>query len=259
MKKLIFFLIFTLSFAKYENLITNLIGEQKYKEYRGLIQTLIKEQNASNISDVVTLLKENGLIELFFNKPKLIHPKFIFLNNNPIFNTKTLYNTLNNLGFYYFYPYKILKNGNYTITLELQSTHHIDPVNLINELKNYGCEIKNIKRINDNYEYFIDCQKEYIPAPALVEKTKAYLNVKGEYWFDTNNMKKAVITTSKYDRWHPYIVFYDKNLNIINIIAEKNVKKSVKIDIPKECKYIKIRDNYTKENIKRGIFIKGIK
>ncbi len=259
MKKLIFFLIFTLSFAKYENLITNLIGEQKYKEYHGLIQTLIQEQNASNISDVVTLLKENGLIELFFDKPVLIHPKFVFTNNNPIFNTKTLYHSLNNLGYYYFYPYKISKNTKYSITLELQSTHHIDPVNLINEIKNYGCEIKNIKYLDNNYEYTIDCQKEYIPAPVITDKLKAYLNVRGEYWFDTNNTKTVIISASKYDKWHPYIVFYDKNLNIINLIAEKNIQKNIKIDIPNECKYIKIRDNYTKENIKRGIFIKGIK
>jgi hypothetical protein len=259
MKKLIFFLIITLSFAKFENTIINLIGEKKYNEYHGLIQTLIQDQNATDITDVITILKENGLIELFFDKPKIIHPKFIFINNNPIFNTKTLYNSLNNLGYYYFYPVKIQKDGNYSITLELQSTHHIDPVNLINEMKTSGCNIIDISYNNSDYEYKIDCKNEKINAPLIPDKLKAFLNVKGEYYFDTNGTKAAIISTSKYDNWHPYIVFYDKNLNIVNLIAKKNRQKSIKINIPQECKYIKIRDNYTKENIKRGIFIKGIK
>jgi len=259
MKKIIFFLIVTLSFAKFDNLIINLIGKEKYNEYHGLIQTVINDQNVSTIQEVVTILKENGLIELFFKKPKIIHPRFIFKNNNPIFNTLTLYKSLKNLGYYYFFPINIEKNGVYKITIEMQSTHHIDPVNFINEIQNYGCIVTEIKKINNNFEYFIDCQNEIINAPKISDKTKAYLNVQGEYWFNTNGFREALISSSKYDLWHPYIVFYDKNLNIINIIKKNNIQKKIKIIIPSICKYIKIRDNYAKENIKRGIFIKGIK
>ncbi|QCT94231.1 hypothetical protein FE773_03265 [Caminibacter mediatlanticus TB-2] len=259
MKKLvIFFLVLTFAFAKYENLIINLIGNKTYIQYKGLIQTLIKDNNVSSIEDVITILKENGLIELFFEKPKNIHPTFIFVNNNPIFNTKTLYNTLNNLGYYYFYPIKINKKNNiYKITLEMQSNHYIDPLNFIKEIKNYGCNVTNIKK-TQNYTYYIDCQNEYINAPLITQKTQNFLNIKGEYWFNTNNFKKALIKTSKYDNFHPYIAFYDKNLNLLNIITNNNLQRQIIINIPKQCLYIKIRDNFTKENIKRGIFIKGL-
>jgi len=68
-----------------------------------------------------------------------------------------------------------------------------------------------------------------------------------------------LITTSKLDNWYPYVVFFDKNLNILNIIAKENSQKTIYLDIPQECAYIKISDNYSKTNFKRGITIKGIK
>jgi len=260
MKKLIiFFFIITLSFAKYENLIINLIGKKTYTQYKGLIQTLIKEQNTSSIEDLITILKENGLLELFFKKPKNIHPTFIFKNNNPIFNTKTLFTALNNLGYFYFYPINIQKQNNiYKITIEMQSNHFIDPVNFIKEIKNHGCDVTNIKK-DKNFIYYIDCSNEKIDATLLTNKTQNLLNIKGEYFINTNRFKKMMIKTSKYDNFHPYIAFYDKNLNLLNIISNNNVQKNLSLKIPNNCSYIKIRDNFTKENIKRGIFIKGIK
>ncbi len=257
MKKLIFFLIITFSLASNANLVKNIVGQKIYNEYQGLIKTVIFDKNITSLPEIVTILKENGLIELFFNKPKLIHPSFIFLNNNPIFNTKTLYSTLKNLGYYYFYPSSVKKDGNYSITIEMLSKHHIDPVSFINEIQNFQCNVVGLKKEND-FKYIIDCKNEILNVPKVTNKLKAYLNIRGEYFFDINNFKKISISTSKYDRWYPYIAFYDKNLNIIGIIAKKNIEKKVILLIPPMCKYIKIRDNFTKENIKRGIFIKGI-
>jgi len=256
MKKLLFFLTITLSFAN-EALIKNIIGQKIYNEYQGLIKTVILDKNITSLSEIVTILKENGLIELFFNKPKLIHPTFIFINNNPVFNTKTLYSTLKNLGYYYFYPSSVKKDNNYSITIEMLSKHHIDPVNFINEIQTFGCKVINLKNDND-FKYTIDCKNEKLNAPKVTNKLKAYLNIRGEYFFDVNNFKKISISVSKYDRWYPYIAFYDKNLNIIGVVTKENIEKKVILLIPPMCKYIKIRDNFTKENIKRGIFIKGI-
>ncbi|WP_457560793.1 hypothetical protein [Caminibacter sp.] len=257
MKKIILSLIFISCVFAQVN-IKNIVGEKVYNQYKGLINTIEKENNTSNLTQIITVLKENGLIELFFNKPKIIHPKFVFINNNPEFNTMTLYNTLKNLGYYYFYPSEIKNDSNYSITIEMQSTHHIDPVSFINEINTYGCNVTNLIKENDNYKYIIDCSNEHLNAPAITDQTKAYLKVNGTYWFDTNGFKQILITTSKFDRWHPYIAVYDKNLNLIEVIALNNIQKSVKLNLTKDTKYIKIRDNFTKENIKRGIFIKGI-
>ena len=256
MKKIVFFLTATLLFAGIN--IKNIVGEETYNQYKGLIQTIEKEVNSTNLAQTVTILKENGLIELFFDKPKIIHPSFVFINNNPEFNTKTLYMTLKNLGYYYFFPSNIKKDSNYTITIEMQSTHHIDPVNFINQISAYGCSVINLENRGD-FIYTIDCKNEFLPSPKITDQTKAYLNVRGEYWFDTNGFKHVIVRTSKFDKWHPYIAFYDKNLNLINVFTSQNIQRSVKLNLTNDTKYIKIRDSFTRENIKRGIFIKGIK
>ncbi len=253
MKKILIFLFFTFAFS-YN--IKDIVGERIYNQYQGIIKTI--EKNApNNLAELITILKENGLIELFFDTPKTIHPTFIFTNKNPQFNTKILYLSLKNLGYYYFYPSFIKNNQNFNITIEMKSTHHIDPVNFINEISKYGCKVINIKNKED-FIYTIDCLNEILPVPKITHKTKSFLNVKGEYWFDTNNFKSILITTSKFDKWHPYISIYDKNLNPIFIYTSKNIQKKIKLNLTEDTKYIKIRDNFTKENIKRGIFIKGL-
>jgi hypothetical protein len=250
----------TLLFAATDNniIIQNIIGKQQYETYKGLLHTLINDKNAT-LNDIITVLKENGLINLFFNKPKLIHPSFIFTGNSPLFETKILYMTLQNLGYYYFYPYQITKDSKYKITLELTSKHHIDPQNFMNEIETFKCKVTSLKNVKGNFVYQINCSNAIMNVPKITDKLRSYLNAKGIYWFNVNGFKQVYITTSKFDNWYPYIAFYDKHLNVINIIKMSYHKRSVIISIPSICKYIKIGDNYTKENFKRGIFIKGIK
>ncbi len=257
MKKIIFFLAVSALFAKLNT--QNIVGKNTYSQYKGLITSLITDKNVTNLADAVTILKENGLIELFFKKPRIINPKFVFFNNNPVFETKLLNHALQTLGYYYYYPVNMEKNAtSYSITLEMLSTHFIDPVNFINAMQNNGCNITEMKKENGNYTYTIDCSKAFLNVPSLKADLKAYLKIRGVYWFETNGFSKLQITTSKYDRWHPYIAFYDKNLNIIEIFSDKNTQRKVIIPIPNGCKYIKIKDTFTRQNIKRGIFIKGI-
>jgi len=257
MKKIIFFFLSTFLLANSYSLIKNILGEETFNKYENLIQSSI-EKNAS-LKDTLIFLKGSGLINLYFNKIKTIHPTFVFINNNPIFNTKTLYSTLTEIGYYNFYPIKIIKNHNYTITLEITSQNYIDPLVLLNQLNIKGCVLFNIKK-EQNFTYYISCNKEkLINTASLKENTQILHNINGIYWIKTNGFKKIEISTSKYDFWHPYIVFYDTNLNILNIISTSNLLRKKILNIPQKCKYIKVTDSFTKENVKRGLFIKGLK
>jgi hypothetical protein len=139
----------------------------------------------------------------------------------------------------------------------MKSTHFIDPLLFAKTMQQRGCEITSITK-NQNYTYVLNCQNEKMDTLKVVKKTLKLLNAKGIYWINPNGFRKIKITTSKYDNWYPYIVFYDKNLNILNIIANQNSQKTIYLNIPVECKYIKITDNFSKENFKRGIYVKGI-
>jgi len=254
MKKLIFFLL-TISLWANTSFIKDLIGEEKFKTYYELIKPILGEKD---LIKILEFLQNNGLLNIFFEKPKNIYPTFILKNANPILEAKILYQTLNQLGYYYFYPVKIINKQNYTITLEINSKNFIDPLLFIKTIYQYGCKVINIQK-KQNYTYIIDCENAKLNVPRIINKNIKYINAKGIYFFNTNDFKKVKITTSKYDNWYPYIALFDKNLNILNIIANEASQKSIIIDIPNECKYIKIKDNYSKKNIKRGIYIKGLK
>ncbi|GAB6074529.1 hypothetical protein [Nautilia lithotrophica] len=256
MKKVLISFILTISiFANNVQTIKNLIGEEKFNTYYELLKPVLNE---SSLIKTLEYLQNNGLLDIFFDKPKLIHPTFIFINNNPVFNTKTLYSTLNSLGYYYFYPVKLIKNNTYSITLEMKSTHYIDPLLFSKTIAQKGCNVININK-NNNYIYTINCENEHLDTLKVVSKKTKLLNAKGIYWINPNGFNKIMIYSSKLDNWYPYIVFFDKNLNILNIIAKENSKRIVYLNIPQECAYIKISDTYSKENFKRGIYIKGIK
>ena len=235
----------------------NILGKETYSKYENVIKSSLDEN--ATLKNTLVFLKNNGLVNLYFDKIKTIHPTFVFINNNPVFNTKNLYDILKNMGYYSFYPVNIHKDTNYTVTIEMKSQNHIDPLDLLNAFEKRGCKLTDIEK-NSSFKYVIDCENEkLLNTIKLKEETQALHNINGIYWIETEDFNKIKISTSKYDFWHPYVVFYDTNLNILNIISTSDLIRKKTFDIPLECKYIKITDSFTKENIKRGIFIKGLK
>ena len=256
MKKFIFMLlIISTLFADNTKFIKNLIGEDKFNNFNELLKPILNE---NSLEKTIQYLQNNGLLDIFFDKPKFIQPHFIFLDNNPVLNTNILYNVLNSMGYYYFYPIKIKKNDkNYSLTLEMKSTHCINPLIFINTLKQKGCKVISLEKTN-NYTYIIDCKNGFLNATSVIDKKIKLLNAKGIYWINPNGFKKILLSSSKLDNWYPHIVFFDKNLNILNIISKQNPQQYVFVNIPVECRYIKITDTFSKKNVKRGIYIKGI-
>ncbi len=259
MKKLLILIFFCINiFASSYDTAKNIIGQENFASFKNLFISSL-DKNAS-VGDTITFLENNGLLNLYFKTPKTIRPTFIFINNNPLFNTKTLYDSLYSLGILNFYPVFIQKKDNvYKITLEMTSKNYINPIDIINTMKQKGCKIINIKK-NQNFTYYISCANEKIDNAYPLQSKLTFLHkIKGIYWINAEKFSKIYIKTSKYDFFYPYIVFYNKNLNILNIITLENLQKTLILDIPQNTKYIKIKDSFSKENIKRGIFIKGIK
>jgi hypothetical protein len=259
MKKL-FLLLITVNLFAITNTfkIENLMGKDNYQKYQKLIDKIFPK-NDYNITEIVKKLKNNGLIDLFFDKAKIVDTKFEFQKANPILEQKILNNTLTNLGYYYFYPTYISKSDvNYEVMLEMKSEHFIDPVALITELNSRGCKILDISRDNEIFDYKIDCSKGFIKeVKLLTNKNQNFVNPNGEYWIKSNNFSKVTIKTSKLDSWHPSIWFYDKEMNLIDVFRKNVVINLIYLDIPPACEYIKITDIYSPENFKRGIIIKG--
>jgi hypothetical protein len=140
----------------------------------------------------------------------------------------------------------------------MKAPSYIDPLEFLKEMNKYGCKVTNIKKAS-KYTYYLNCENAKPLTTPLDSSVKNLSNTQGEYWVSPNGYKKIAIKSSPLDFWHPYVVFYDENLNILNIIVSEDKKRQITAKIPRYCSYIKIRDAFTKENIKRGIFVKGIK
>jgi hypothetical protein len=222
--------------------------------------TKIFTKNNYSIVEIVDKLKNNGLLELFFDKAKLVHTKFVFINNNFVLSQKLLNDTLITLGYYYFYPIEIIRKGDsYSVNLEFKSEHFIDPVFLSKEMIKRGCEVLDISREGEIFNYKFDCSNGKIKdAVLLTDKNRKKVRPKGVYWIDVNGFNKIVIKTSRIDFWHPSVWFYDENMNLINTFRKNQKIVSLTLNIPPSCKYIKITDIYSGENFKRGIIIKGL-
>jgi len=262
MRKYLFIIFLSFSFLFGTNLdpkIENLMGSENYKIYNKLIKKIFKDGNYS-IVEIVDKLKNNGLLELFFDKAKLVHTKFNFVNDNSILGQKLLNDSLTTLGYYYFYPIEIRKKGdNYSVNLEFKSEHLIDPVFLSKEMIKRGCKVLDISREGESFNYKFDCSNGKIKeAVLLTDKNKRLIKPKGVYWIDGNGFDKIVIKTLRIDFWHPSVWFYDENMNLINNFRKNQKIVSVTLNIPPACKYIKITDIYSGENFKRGIIIKGL-
>ncbi len=257
MKKFSVFLLCVFLYASSYDFVQNILNKETFQTYKNLIYTSL-DKNAS-LKETITFLEDNGLLDLYFKNEKTVNPTFIFKDNNALFNAKTLQDVLNSLGIINFYPVFIQKKDNvYKIELEMKQNHFTDPLNLINAFEQKGCKITDITK-DKNFIYYISCKNEKIKAFELSNKTTALHNLKGVYWINPLDFSKIYIKTSKYDFFYPYIVFYDTNLNILNIITSKNIQRTLILDIPPDTRYIKIKDVFSRENIKRGIFIKGIK
>jgi hypothetical protein len=238
--------------------IENLMGEDNYQKYQKLINKIFPN-NEYNVTDIVKKLKNNGLLELFFDKAKIVDTKFELKNGNPILEQKILNNSLTNLGYYYFYPVQISKTDNkYDVTIEMKSEHFIDPVALSNELSSRGCNVLDISRHNDIFDYKIDCSNGFIKeVKELISDNQSFVNPNGVYWLENNGFSKLSIQTSRIDTWHPSVWFYDKDMNLINVYRKNMSVRFTALSIPPACKYIKITDIYSPENFKRGIIVKG--
>jgi len=261
MKKLVLFLFSVIILFSFENKkIENLMGESEFKTYNRLLDKIFLNSDM-NILDVLSTLKNNGLLELFFNKPRIIHTEFIFSSKNDILKMKVLNDSLKILGYYYFYFSNIKRSNKYLIlNVEFKSEHYIDPVLLIKEMQSRGCIIKDVDRNNDLFIYKFDCSNAFIKeAVDLTNKNKRYINIKGNYWIKTSNFNKIYIQTKKIDYWHPLVWFYDEKLNILNNVKMDKKTTNIILDIPAGCKYIKIMDIYSAENFKRGIIVKGLR
>jgi len=273
MVKLFFIFLLTISFAIADTDTADLrdisllkkvqtfVNPVVYKNNKGYIKIIFSpvsdfyEKDKIDVVKVVSTLKENGLLKLFFKKPKSLDLDFI-TSGSPIFFVKIMMDSLRNIGYYrYVTVASTLNNSEFTWDINLVSEYATDPLVLDKELKKSGCDISDIKRLSPTqWTYVINMSHAFLNVEKLQNAQKIKLRRSlYPHWLNISKIKSLSIISSQRNRWYPYIVYYDNSLHPLKII-KKNVKtKYIKMNMPKNAVYVKISDTYSLKNVRDSL------
>ena len=248
-----------------EDKIKNIIGQKDYGIHKNFINMLFKDKDKFIVNDKIKYfslfkeLKNNGLLNLRLDKPQDIVIEFFALNKS-IKAYKVLNDTMQSLGYRYFFTKSLDKNETNQLVwkIALKAEYMMDPVVLLNELQQKNCKVLNIeKRPLNNWYYEIDFDAAVLDDAIKIDKNEKVKFQKPlqEYFIMVDEVSSLQVISRKLNRWFPYIVFYDKDLKVLKVIKKDRFYKGYKTKAPKETKYIKITDLYNLINIKRGLTV----
>jgi len=209
---------------------------------------------------VIKTLKDNGVLNLFFKKPREIKVSFK-TNGNSLFFVKIMSDTLRNIGYYrYVTTESTLNEKEFIWSISFTSEYAADPVVLSNELKKSDCEIVDVIRTSPtDWTYVIDMDKARLNTKIL--KVDEELKLKRSlysYWLDVSKIQKLQITSSYRNSWYPYIAYYDKSLKLLRVIKRDKKRRKITLDMKENTYYLKISDIYTLKNIKDSLVLTPI-
>lgn len=265
-------LIFTLSLnaGLVDEKVKNLVEKDSYLVHQKLIDIIFKDKKKfykpSKDIDIVKIskyLKKSGLLNLFFEKPQKLTITFN-TNQNPLFFMKLITDSLNSMGYFYFITKEAKRETDiFSWSITLVTEYAIDPVIFAKELKKRDCEIIDILRNSKyNWEYLIDISKASVAIAQSIELNRDTQLEKSieDYWLKIQKGESLKIVSEPLNSWYPYIAFYDSKLNLIGLYKNRDsIIKSLNVRVPDSCRYIKISDSFTLNNIKNGfrVYLKG--
>ena len=242
----------------------NILGQNSYLAKKKFLNIIFKDQqkfyigSQVDIHKVLSTLNENNLINLNFKKSRELYLSFATQQNNPLIFMKMIQNTLNTLGYSTPSTQKVMRDySGFMWKVTLKTSSAIDPLLFAKELTKQGCYISKMKRYSKtNWRYNINISDiDIVPKVTEFNKKIALKKPLNPYWLDVENAKILLLSSSRSNSWHPYIVFYDRDLKVLDTISKELKSYNERLSIPRDTKYVKISDIYTLENLKRGLSI----
>ncbi len=272
---LVFILSISFSFAEDEILnedlltqkIKTFVSPKVFEKDRAWLDIIFSPKNEyytdNNIVDsvkVIQTLKENGVLNLYFKKPREVNISFK-TNGNSLFFVKIISDTLQNIGYYrYVTTESNLNDLEFTWKISLTSEYAADPVVLDDELKKSGCKVVDvIRKSPTDWTYVIDMQNAKLNTKVLEKDKKTKLKRSlYSYWLDVSKIQKLKIDSSYRNSWYPYIAYYDKSLKLLRVIKRDKRRTSITLNMRENTHYLKISDIYTLKNIKDSLVLTPI-
>lgn len=244
--------------------IQNLVNPKTFAKDKAFIETIFSPKSAYYKEDgrvdsikVIKTLKDNGVLNLFFKTPREMNISFK-TQGTPLLFIKIMSDTLQNVGYYkYMTKESNFDDLGFVWKINLTSEYAADPIILAQELEKNNCKIVDVVRENESdWSYVIDMQKAKLDVAALEGGVEFSLKRSlYAYWLDVSKIGTLDIVSSIRNEWYPHIAFYDKSLNLLNVMKMDTKKTNITLEISKETHYIKISDIYTLKNIKDDLVL----
>ncbi|MCV6607728.1 MAG: hypothetical protein OIF32_05905 [Campylobacterales bacterium] len=267
MKKLVLFLLATLFLYgdAIDEKIQMLVDKDSYKRHHKLINILFRDRTSFYNDDlidnvkIVKILKENGLLKIFYKKPKQINTTFLTSIGSEIF-IKSLTDILREMGYsYYLTAYMQKKGTKLEWKISYNSDHVIDPVLFTEKLATYNMYVTDISRVNNQWIYniaSIGVTFEDAKRVELKDEKYSLLNPNGEYWLDMEvEATRIKIRKKATGYWYPKVIFFDKDLKILKVHKYDSSKREINFSLSDDVKFIKVSDRYGIDSLKRGITV----
>lgn len=245
--------------------IINILGDNSYTRNKIFINKIFSNQtnfykNGSlDIYKVIHTLQSNGLLKLKFDSPMEFNIVFT-AETSPIFLLRSINKSLASMGYSYWTTNEASYQENVAkLRISLMTEHIVDPIALLNELQKSGFVSISVSRDSDNqWTYELLLMDSKIPDSRFISKGNSLLitEVVGEYWLELGSSEgRLEIATRNNRSFNPSIVFFDKDLNILEV---KNLSRrsNVNINVVKNTKFIKIKDSVSPVNINSGINVR---
>lgn len=243
--------------------IKSFLSEKSYESNKAFINVIFEPKSSFYVKDrvdavkVIQTLKDNGLLNLFFESPQDFRLNFK-TSGFPLFFVKIMEDTLRNIGYFrYVTTASNFDTSEFSWSINLTSEYATDPLILQNELMKSGCSIVDIeKNAVKEWTYTIDITNGYLNVVQL--HTNEVLKLKRSlysHWLDISKIRSLKIKSSRRNRWYPYIAYYDASLHLLKLLKREKIYKSITLNMPKNAKYIKISDMYTLKNVKDELIL----
>lgn len=174
--------------------IKSLINPATFSKDRAYIETIFSPKEDYFRSDgkvdsikVIKTLKENGILNLFFKKPRDIDITFKTQGEPRLF-VKIMSDSLQNIGYYrYVTSESTLNETEFAWKISLTSEYAADPLVLSQELKKSNCDIVDVARENEtNWSYVIDMKNAKLDVAVLQHKEELRLKRSASKLFRTD-------------------------------------------------------------------------
>ena len=242
--------------------IKNFIGDDIYRINQNFIDKIFQNHQdflvdgILNHRKILENLKTNGLLNLKFDSPKEVNIVFSS-QTSPIFLLRTVNGVLASMGYSYFEVKKAEYDDNLsTIVFGFMSEYMIDPLIVIEEMNKRGYIFADVKRLNAQaWQYDVSLIDSRLSNAKNIDlgDSLELKEVGGEYWLQLPDISGNMEIQVQASDWHPKIVFFDKNLQIIDILKKESSSKNITFNVLKDVRFILVSDLQNPIVLKTGI------